>query len=116
MTTIRDIANTLTNEFSRAVSQAEHNDSIEIERILQLVNSSYQNFMETSACVRDLREQAANLIRESIELEDCAMNTYQRDMGSLTEALHTLRQTKRTLIDKPIEPVQQRIEKEMKRK
>ncbi len=91
MNTIVEIAETIGTDFLAAVKAAENARSTAVDCLLRQIAEAEEARGQSLLKVRKMREQAADLISNSLVLEEQTEKTYRKFLSELNEALNDLR-------------------------
>jgi hypothetical protein len=94
MSDITAIADTLTQEFSKAVASAQKADAAELDRQIDQMKAARTTRLERLREVRRMREDAAKMIAESLRLEEEIEQDFSAAEAEQIDSLDRLRSEK----------------------
>lgn len=93
MTTLAQVAKTMSDEFAATVAAAEGAVAAGIDAASNAMAMAGTERAKARDKIRAMREQAAQLVRASLLLEDEAEAAYHKSMSRIFEGLNELRPT-----------------------
>lgn len=93
---MKDIATSLTQEFSKAVAKQEQDDAHAIQLITGKMNAAYYAYSTGLEGVREKQISLGEQYRACLELEGQLQNTFEREMQELNQQLAFFKHRKTT--------------------
>ena len=94
MTTMREIAQTMTTDFVAAVAATERAQVAALDDVTAKLDEARKRREETMAAVQRKREQAADIVAQSLREEEKCNGEFQAALNAISDDLSSMRGAK----------------------